>query len=413
MPLLRPSTRLGLDSVHAASRGWLNRLEVAALSSDYPKKHKALLPGNRKNKHKKAPPNFNLLPKLRMESVPSFSYDSLPGPSSFRLLTLLPSAANPEQLECCLDTHHDLHSENTPAYEALSYVWGDPRKAGSIICNGGSLGITSSLAIALRRLRLTTPRKLWIDQLCVNQDDSDEQSHQVGMMRDIYANAQHVVLWAGPDPEGRAFAARGILARLSELFVDWVRAGLPKSKYQAFPRDLALAELGLPPRQAPAWEHLESMFSLPYFERIWIIQEVPAARSATFLWGDVEIAWCTIARACVFALPDSSCVSDGLNSNEARVRLPATQINTLFLPYDRSYSWEDFLYSTSTFKSTDPRDRFFALSGLVSDGSAVVVDYSKPTNEIFAQAVTGIIRSSQNLRIPLPRWVENRNQSLQ
>jgi hypothetical protein len=96
--------------------------------------------------------------------------------------------------------------------------------------------------------------------------------------------------------------------------------------------------MGLPPKAAPAWRHLEAMFSLTYFERIWIIQEVQAARSATFLWGNVEITWDDIESACLFASWNSFYVSDGIGLGEAQLSLPAMQLDALFAPYDRSYT---------------------------------------------------------------------------
>ena len=43
-----------------------------------------------------------------------------------------------------------LRSEDQVNYEAISYVWGDPRKTNHIICDGFHLGITANLLAALR-----------------------------------------------------------------------------------------------------------------------------------------------------------------------------------------------------------------------------------------------------------------------
>jgi len=39
---------------------------------------------------------------------------------------------------------------------------------------------------------------LWIDQLCINQDDHEERSVQVAMMSQIYRNAAWLLVWLGP-----------------------------------------------------------------------------------------------------------------------------------------------------------------------------------------------------------------------
>jgi len=61
------------------------------------------------------------------------------------------------------------------------------------------LQITNNLAVALRHLRLRKKsRTLWVDAICINQDDPVERSAEVLEMGSIYRNAQQVVIWLGP-----------------------------------------------------------------------------------------------------------------------------------------------------------------------------------------------------------------------
>ncbi|KAG8423675.1 hypothetical protein J3459_008407 [Metarhizium acridum] len=39
---------------------------------------------------------------------------------------------------------------------------------------------------------------LWIDAVCINQQDLDERARQVSLMAEIYASAERVLAWAGP-----------------------------------------------------------------------------------------------------------------------------------------------------------------------------------------------------------------------
>lgn len=43
----------------------------------------------------------------------------------------------------------------------------------------------------------TTPELMWIDSLCINQIDTSEKNYQVRLMGDIFAKAQHVLIWLG------------------------------------------------------------------------------------------------------------------------------------------------------------------------------------------------------------------------
>ncbi|KAK4173948.1 heterokaryon incompatibility protein-domain-containing protein [Triangularia setosa] len=41
------------------------------------------------------------------------------------------------------------------------------------------------------------PQWIWIDQICINQQDDAEKSVQIGMIGDIYREAEVVTIWAG------------------------------------------------------------------------------------------------------------------------------------------------------------------------------------------------------------------------
>lgn len=72
-------------------------------------------------------------------------------------------------------------------YEALSYVWGDNTISRPILLNEQIIQATSNLSNALQHLRKPDETlTLWIDAICINQQDVDEKSHQVGMMGDLY-----------------------------------------------------------------------------------------------------------------------------------------------------------------------------------------------------------------------------------
>lgn len=108
-----------------------------------------------------------------------------------RVLTLLPGDFN-EPLQANLAT---INLNTGPVYNALSYVWGDPSSTGdpgnTLAINGYEFSVTANLRTALQHLRSPAgagPITLWVDAVCINQADLDERTHQVSMMRDIYAS---------------------------------------------------------------------------------------------------------------------------------------------------------------------------------------------------------------------------------
>ncbi|KAH7344379.1 heterokaryon incompatibility protein-domain-containing protein, partial [Pyrenochaeta sp. MPI-SDFR-AT-0127] len=88
------------------------------------------------------------------------------------------------------------------SYVALSYTWGNALKTHSARVSSKTLGITQNLHSALVRLRLADkPRSLWIDAICINQEDSTEKSQQIPLMPRIYSSSSSTVVWLGEDSE--------------------------------------------------------------------------------------------------------------------------------------------------------------------------------------------------------------------
>lgn len=132
-----------------------------------------------------------------------YHYSSLAqGPDSIRLLRLMPNdIESPEKTEIQCElfeyTLHDL-DKRTHLYEALSYTWGDPGDPCSISINKQKLDVTKNLHAALLHLRdRFLERILWVDAICINQKDKEEQGQQVQRMAKIYSKAARVLVWLG------------------------------------------------------------------------------------------------------------------------------------------------------------------------------------------------------------------------
>jgi hypothetical protein len=88
--------------------------------------------------------------------------------------------------------------DNSLAYEALSYVWGDPKDHFRIRLNGKDHILTFNLFTALNQLQHPhEERLLWVDALCINQASNSERSQQVALMADIYKSASLCRVWLG------------------------------------------------------------------------------------------------------------------------------------------------------------------------------------------------------------------------
>ena len=114
-----------------------------------------------------------------------------------RLLTLHPG-------EWQDDIHCDLFVaslDKNPDYQTLSYTWGDSTSTKPLFINSIEVRATQNLEAALRHIRHNAVSlTLWVDAICINQDNSAERTHQVSMMGQIYKSCTHCYMWLGcPD----------------------------------------------------------------------------------------------------------------------------------------------------------------------------------------------------------------------
>jgi Heterokaryon incompatibility protein (HET) len=141
------------------------------------------------------------MPVTRQESASyaRFAYSPLDraASSSFRILTLLPGEHH-TPLSCTL-SYEDWRNP-AASYESVSYSWGDRFHNKNIHLNSHPFTVTSNLESALRHLRHEKPgslRRLWVDAICINQEDYQERSQQVRQMYHIYNQAEQVIVWLG------------------------------------------------------------------------------------------------------------------------------------------------------------------------------------------------------------------------
>jgi hypothetical protein len=93
-------------------------------------------------------------------------------------------------------------SKSSP-YNAVSYTWASDLPDVDVLCNGQRLRVTGNCEAALRRFwnrRIGDPAKnaLWIDSICICQNDIKERNHQVSITAEIYEKARCVLIWLGP-----------------------------------------------------------------------------------------------------------------------------------------------------------------------------------------------------------------------
>jgi hypothetical protein len=284
-----------------------------------------------------------------------------------------------------------------PQYEALSYVWGSNERTHTITCDQMLLAVTASLDTVLRVLRKPTEsRIIWIDQICIDQDNIPERSEQVQIMREIYSRAFRVLMWLGTDDVSDAPLAIDLINDLIRVELEGPHSSSHPPTFLQFPTDIELRDLGLPMRESPKWNALNNMLKLPYFTRIWIVQEIAVAQAVTVMWGTSEISWATVHFAGSTALRLKLHLSDlGSLDSSPSPMLHLYPLNPLFRP---AHSWNQLLrYTPDYYNATDLRGKVFTLIGLADDDIPMKANYQLTTSEVYAQTTIHMIESSKDL----------------
>lgn len=293
-----------------------------------------------------------------------------------------------------------LSPENPPIYEALSYVWGSTKNLIDIRIGNDCLAVTRNLAKALPYLRYKDkPRILWIDAICVNQQDLKERGHQVKRMADLYTLADRVVVWLGPEKNDSGWGMR-ILDQLgSQITVDFRTCEMKPASKESEPHwSDDHQELPYGDGELLA---VNEVLSCPWFERLWVQQEIRLANhNALFMCGLDMIAWQSLRQA-IFCLHSKEFSPWPISSSVSGLRDRLSFIEAL--TEDRKYFYlGEIMRMTLNCKCFDPRDRIYAVLSLLEDKlqfAGIEIDYNKTTSQVYQDIALRYITHYKSLNV--------------
>ncbi|KAK0744821.1 heterokaryon incompatibility protein-domain-containing protein [Apiosordaria backusii] len=248
-------------------------------------------------------------------------------------------------ISCTLST---VSLTDSPEFVALSYSWGDPKLKQPILVNGQPFDVTVNLELALQRLRRLHPnRGIWIDALCINQEDTTEKETQLPFMESIYSQASCVYSF--------------------------------------------------------------DLFLRPWWTRTWTLQEILLARHAIFLIGNYTVEWEEMQSWIswfglsvdelsepgpwgMFSYKHFSAKYDPDAPFKFQKLNEAVNCAVRIAEDKGTYTSSNFgtlLMSTAAREVSDPRDKVYALLGLVSDAerAKIAVTYKIPRMEVYHQVI--------------------------
>ncbi|KAG4439850.1 hypothetical protein IFR05_004663 [Cadophora sp. M221] len=291
-------------------------------------------------------------------------YPALPYPaSSIRILHIQPSSRNGA-------IYGELRSyplAQRPEFEALSYQWGDPKNPKSVYVNGKKMKISKNAHDALRSIRHSNKvRRIWIDQICINQVDTEEKNSQIPLMTFIYGRAIATLVWLGNHKGPRwVEGAEGL-----DWSGEWAVAHA--SKY-------SLA--------AKRWLYLLS--EEEYWKRTWIIQEIGMSSNIQVHFGRKSLPWGVFIELMEWyrrEYPRANVNSIlGLNALRQTMYLDKSS-------FSLAYLLTEFFDSVSTI----PLDKIFGFVGMANEcrNGCIDVDYSKSLYDVYQDVIWTLDMSS-------------------
>lgn len=279
----------------------------------------------------------------------------------------------------------DIHGTDNNApdkFTTMSYAWGKTKADGShltdtIVCNGlYSLRVTATLHQALKQIRSVSnesclnfrdsvfgthkfPSLLWVDAICINQQDVEDRTHQVRLMAEIYSKAAAMIIWLGEDDsyECRVMQSDKVWKRMVVCRQDWH------------------LEYGWTDR------HLSILLKRSWFSRLWILQEYLL----------------TLNKPRVILLGNKAFSAQRFEDVVRRHRV--TEVSMYVDPrIGESRDLLHHLYHYHALQCADPHDRVYALeslSGIQSERQGDI-NYETLVEDLFLATTTSLVSSCES-----------------
>lgn len=334
----------------------------------------------------------------------------------------------------CTIHHVLLHDkQNPPVFTAMSYTWGESTRNHCIKINDAPFLVTESLEVMLRHIQSTTDTlTLWIDQLCIDQTNTDEKSAQVPLMKEIYTAAIQTIIWLGPTEKesdaimefladvGKEAHDFGLLEIKLAEFQNWSEESEKNDRLRPINNGLnaLLKRVGATIPLRP----FASLIARPWFYRVWVVQEVALGREVEFKCGEKIISYDHLHAACFFHVFYNWKMMESLQlfnpidlMRNISILMDLNAINlapiTHMLSARKKYQAHaagkgDSLYNlllrnyvgttnAARLVATDPRDMIFGLLGLANDVEqlGIATDYNKTCVEVYTDVARRLIEN--------------------
>ncbi|MBV35439.1 MAG: hypothetical protein CMP47_08270 [Rickettsiales bacterium] len=308
-----------------------------------------------------------------------FRYDALDSrnPKAIRLVRVKGALCN-GFIDCEI-----WHSDTSSGYSALSYVWDRPGGRHHILLNGRTFRVEKNLwdflDVARRHLTNTT---IWVDAICIAQDDLHEKNHQVQMMSTIYSQAKKAFIWLGSEWSFAGQALKLINTNAGSSDVDIIEACMQNHGF---------------------WEGLNEIHRSDYWHRAWILQEFVLPRQGILmanehftdfeafqkLIGRIELILSTAhSTSSLSSIGQSFYSTVTLGGRDLwLMRQKAAKDQRLNLFNYHTYNGTRGAHWLMPKACSNVKDRLFAILAFTKHGSSFKVDYHLNPLDILLESI--------------------------
>ena len=319
-----------------------------------------------------------------------YNYKPLRDPRDFRILYIEPGA--PGSRIC--GSLHESRLGDGVTYLALSYVWGSPQIVAYVMVENCYSLVTENLYVALQHLRSEQePLYIWIDQICINQEDQEERSQQVMMMQEIFSKSLQVLCWLGKDTQPYEEGLLYILKLLAHTnYLDAQLDDELVGRIVEFTKSQDLDEI-LP--------SLSALYENRWFVRSWTFQEAVCNPDTGIITSFVGITLEILISFTQLLMENDTIRLLLPLSYESYRATRQLMVMSRYRTSDHGQSLLQLAHSTRDRNATNLRDRLYSLIGMAAskDQPTLTPSYGHPTTRVYTEFASSIILESNRLHI--------------
>jgi hypothetical protein len=321
----------------------------------------------------------------------------------------------------------EFRKDNLPYFNALSWCWSSEEEiqSTSFECDEQLFPVSRHLYNLLSNVNPRNTHssiRIWVDSICINQDDLEEKSAHVAYMHEIYGRARNVIIWLGM-PDGG-----------SDLVMDSRKTSKLNTALQLVPSSSIAQSVtapGVPHADDPIWKAVGRLCDRDWFYRTWVIQEIALARNVELLCGTQRLDWddfvnlvSGISRAGLTSICRGPRSTGTTRPDGFGALMDLAWIRKMLQKDDMSMSY--LLHMVRFREVTKPVDNVYGLLGILGQDvrSAIKVNYAENEQQYWEayvdmaeQIITADDRafwllcmaSSRERPEQLPTWCPNFN----